>query len=99
MIRSAFELTSNTVEWCARLSDHSPKSFVLGEDFDAEFSGKGRRQRIDFASGNILSKASPDNASYVQWILFNAPGYRQGEFELQDQPEWERGCGLSPSRT
>jgi hypothetical protein len=67
MIKSAFELTSNTVEWCARLSDHGPTSFVLGEDFDAEFSGKGRRQRIDFALGNVLSKAWPDNASYVQW--------------------------------
>jgi hypothetical protein len=59
MIRSAFELTSNTVEWCASLSDHSPTSFVMGEDFDAELSGKRRRQRIDFALGNVLSKARP----------------------------------------
>ncbi len=65
MIRSAFKLTSNTVERCASLSDHSPKSFVLGEGFDTELSGKGRRQRIDFPSGNILSKASPDNVPYV----------------------------------
>ena len=40
----------------------------FGEDFDAELSGKGRRQQIDFASGNILSKASPDNASSVHPI-------------------------------
>ena len=58
MIRSAFELTSNTVEWCASLSDHSPTSFVLGEDFDAELSGKGRRQRIDFTLG-ISRKLRP----------------------------------------